>query len=365
MTVEFGGIMKSPIVLLILFVVTIGLTGTGCKSDSSSSEVTISPVGESLGPNGQTPPAGGTTEAAPPGALPLDSPTPGSPTPSSSPQASSAPVIRQITAGGAHACALSSDNSIWCWGNNKYKQLGNLTDPNKLTRTSTPVLVDITRKGEKAGKVISIQAGGSFTCAIVDPLLNGVAKAYNQSVVCWGDAQNDLALGSGGSIQPNDYVRFYNSNFKSNTILTGVTQISLGTGHACAVAAGGNAYCWGFGTNAQLGQGTLDNSNVAKKVVNLGPVTTLTTNGLTTCAKLHNPQNGLFNTSCWGSNSIGQIPTLTPSAAISTPNPLLSFMHATDYELLLKHDSLCRLENRTLTCMQGQIGKVALSGSNR
>ena len=30
----------------------------------------------------------------------------------------------KVAAGGAHTCAIKTDGSLWCWGYNKYGQLG-------------------------------------------------------------------------------------------------------------------------------------------------------------------------------------------------------------------------------------------------
>ncbi|MBU5682639.1 MAG: hypothetical protein KQA34_02935, partial [Candidatus Aenigmarchaeota archaeon] len=44
-----------------------------------------------------------------------------------------------IAAGGAHTCALLSNGSIMCWGNNYYGQLGDGT----IEHRSTPVPVQL------------------------------------------------------------------------------------------------------------------------------------------------------------------------------------------------------------------------------
>ncbi len=65
-------------------------------------------------------------------------------------------------------------------------------------------------------------------------------KAY-----CWGLGTNGQ-LGNGGQSS--------SGTPKAVSTLTGVTSISAGTSHACAVASG-KAYCWGLGSNGQLGDG--------------------------------------------------------------------------------------------------------------
>jgi alpha-tubulin suppressor-like RCC1 family protein len=72
--------------------------------------------------------------------------------------------ILQVGAGAFHTWAVKKDNSLWCWGWNKYGQVGDGTYEDK----TYPVEI---MKG-----IIDVSAGGSHTCAI---------KQYG-SLWCWG-----------------------------------------------------------------------------------------------------------------------------------------------------------------------------------
>ena len=44
--------------------------------------------------------------------------------------------VRSVSVGAGHACAVTVDGSLWCWGSNKYGQLGNAT----RTASTAPVI---------------------------------------------------------------------------------------------------------------------------------------------------------------------------------------------------------------------------------
>ena len=192
------------------------------------------------------------------------------------------------TAGSNHSCALVK-NEAWCWGWGAYGQLG---DGTKTTRM-TPVKV----QGLPEGTIDSITAGNQFTCAVVD------GEAW-----CWGD-NRDGQLGNGQASYSDVLLPVKVQR------LTGVTSISAGSSHACAVADG-TAYCWGNGGSHQLGTGTAAQVLVPTPVygIPLGKkVQSIIAGGSTTCAVVSEAAD-LY---CWGYNNAGQVGDGTTSNRVS------------------------------------------------
>jgi len=73
----------------------------------------------------------------------------------------------QLFAGGTHTCALRDDNTLWCWGGNRFGQLG--TGDTQPRLTPQKVMEGVT----------AAYAGGAHTCAL----------GTDGSVKCWGNNQ--------------------------------------------------------------------------------------------------------------------------------------------------------------------------------
>jgi alpha-tubulin suppressor-like RCC1 family protein len=141
--------------------------------------------------------------------------------------------VTSITTGGAHTCARTSGAVIKCWGFNFYGQLGDGTTETRLR----PVKV----RGLAEG-ALHVAAGGDHTCAVTPE--TGAAK-------CWG--RNTLGqLGDGTTlhrVKPRNVI----------TLRQGVTAITVGAFHTCALKDDRIAKCWGSNSSGQLGDGTKTN----------------------------------------------------------------------------------------------------------
>ena len=135
--------------------------------------------------------------------------------------------VAQVSAGPSHTCAVTTAGGVLCWGSDLFGELGNDA---LLVESFTPVSVF----GASSG-FSRVSVGDSFSCAVTQA---GALK-------CWGRA--DLGklgngMSSGAQPVPSD-VTGLNS---------GVTLVTTGTWHACAIAAG-RAQCWGRSDFGQLG----------------------------------------------------------------------------------------------------------------
>jgi alpha-tubulin suppressor-like RCC1 family protein len=204
------------------------------------------------------------------------------------------PVVRfqftQIAGGGDHTCGLVLDDGVWCWGANNFGQLGNGTD----TASATPVAV-AGLSGRGSG-VTAITAGRYFSCALTS---GGAA-------MCWG-ADGDGQLGNAANTASNIPVAV-------SGLGSGVTAISAGRFHACAVTTAGAAMCWGADGGGQLGNGANTASNVPVPVTGLSSgVTAITAGSFQSCAAATGGA-----AMCWGSNQTGELGNGTFTAS-NTP----------------------------------------------
>jgi alpha-tubulin suppressor-like RCC1 family protein len=80
---------------------------------------------------------------------------------------------KQIAVGDGHACALTLDSRVWCWGDNSQGQLG---QGGSGQQSATPQVVQ-KAPGHNLAYVVAIAAGGQTTCA----------KLFDDKRVwCWG-----------------------------------------------------------------------------------------------------------------------------------------------------------------------------------
>ncbi|MCX6729800.1 MAG: hypothetical protein NTV95_04160 [Candidatus Saccharibacteria bacterium] len=84
--------------------------------------------------------------------------------------------------------------------------------------------------------------------------------------------------------------------------LTGVTSVSSGNNHSCAVITGGTAKCWGANDDGQLGDGTKVNRLAPTQVPGLTGVTAISAGTNHSCALI---TGGTVK--CWGNNDNGQL----------------------------------------------------------
>jgi alpha-tubulin suppressor-like RCC1 family protein len=184
--------------------------------------------------------------------------------------------VTAIAAGGDHTCALTDANSVLCWGNNNHGQLGDDT----LTDRSTPVAVN-----GLSSSVTAIAAGGDHTCALTS----------TGSVLCWGDNSYGQ-LGDGTTIDRLSPVAV-------SGLSSGVTAITAGGDHACALTNAGDVLCWGNNGNGQLGNGTTTDHAAPVTVNGLSSsVIAITAGGDHTCAL-----TSIGSVLCWGLNFYGQL----------------------------------------------------------
>ncbi len=156
--------------------------------------------------------------------------------------------VTAISAGGTHSLALKSDGTVWAWGDNYNRQLGDGTTTNR----SYPVQV-LASAGEALTGVTAISAGGSFSLALKS----------DGTVVAWGYNGNGQ-LGDGTSLPRTYPVQVHAS---AGVALTGVTAIDAGGGHSLALKSDGTVVAWGYNYYGQVGNNAVLDQKYAVAVL--------------------------------------------------------------------------------------------------
>jgi alpha-tubulin suppressor-like RCC1 family protein len=137
----------------------------------------------------------------------------------------------RIGAGRSHSCAAGRKGNVYCWGGNKYGQLGKTTEQ-----------VCGGRKGSVC-ETKPIQVPGiDDALDVVSRYDHSCARRASGKLTCWGHARY-------GVLGPKDK--------DSNTVagLAAVSQVGLGRTHTCVLMRDGNVRCWGMNTDGQCGAG--------------------------------------------------------------------------------------------------------------
>ena len=194
--------------------------------------------------------------------------------------------VRQLAAGENHSCALVDNGSLWCWGRNRYDQLGIEVASGAFSN----VAVRVRFPGDALSELGTIRqlATGIESCVIRD----------NRQVWCWGNS----SAGASG-LRPQQQ-----RDLPTRVMgIEDASQLSLGFWHGCALSVAGTVRCWGRNASGQLGAGDRIDSAIARPVILEGgdvldDIVQLSMGRRHGCAlsaagKVH----------CWGENGSGEV----------------------------------------------------------
>ncbi len=147
--------------------------------------------------------------------------------------ADSSPRFVAITAGRQFTCAVDEAAQAWCWGSNRFGQLGLGDTLDRFRPTQLQHSVPLRR----------VVAGETHSCAV-----DSLAALH-----CWGD-NKEFALGDTA-------VRV---RARPGTVeLRGVRQVALGANFTCATDSADRTRCWGTHQHGQRGDGSTERAPVA------------------------------------------------------------------------------------------------------
>ncbi len=218
---------------------------------------------------------------------------------------------KKVSAGGYHACVLTNDGKVYCWGLNIFGQLGN----NSTSDAIVPVAVTLPAP---ATDIVTTEFN---SCAIAG------GKIY-----CWGRT-NEGVVGnncSGSACTSPGYVKVPTevSNGTGFALPANYSASSLSTSggavqNVCAIVSG-KAYCWGSNAKGQIGDNSTTTRNAPTAVLATGVLSGKTVTSISLDG--HGSISGILDIGtdthacvvagttatngavyCWGYNSSGQL----------------------------------------------------------
>ena len=136
---------------------------------------------------------------------------------------------------GRHVCAIKADDTVWCWGDNRYGQLGNGKTKDKYA----PKHVDVDEEGNSFAGVTDICASKTLTCA----------RKIDGTAWCWGGESNAPYH----SKKPRQYVL---DDPGQPAVRAAPGGLACGTDWVCFVATDSRVWCMGDNEWGQLGYNT-------------------------------------------------------------------------------------------------------------
>lgn len=195
--------------------------------------------------------------------------------------------VVQVDGGLSHTCALTEPGDVYCWGSNEFGKLG---DGGDLSHSRPEPVLGL------PGPAVAIALGEEHSCALVE----------GGTMYCWGgNLHGELGGGS--------WSMFGEINGAPRQVpgLEGVTQITAGEFHTCAVVGAADVYCWGLNDWGQvgfqerhicLGDPCQYEPHILESLSDMGDVTIISGGGRHTCALFANGSE-----SCWGHNASGEL----------------------------------------------------------
>ena len=243
----------------------------------------------------------------------------------------------QLVLGDDHACALSADRRIKCWGSNQEGQLGSPAAGDRYAPGP-----DLRVRGNP---VAAVATGDDHTCAI---LVGGRLK-------CWG--RNTAGqLGSGDTVNRGDLPDQMGDALPAVALDADATAVAAGASHTCAVLANGAVTCWGAGDAGQLGGGAMASASPTPSPALALPAaaTAVAAGDDFSCALLADGR-----VSCWGGGARGQLGSgdllgrATAGAVVALPGKARAIAAGGAHACAI-------LQNRSLACWgandAGQLG---------
>lgn len=194
---------------------------------------------------------------------------------------------KAVASAGGHACAVATGGGVYCFGANESGQLG--VGDTKARQVPTQVLglagVDQVATAFALSCAVhaeGLSCWGGYHCpGHGDCGVQDVASPRPRPIDGLGRVkavvlrqQRAVVLRTDGSVAETDIVAAFHTGRAAVTVLAGlqgVTALTAGNDHVCALVADGRILCWGANHSGELGDGTLT-SRETPAPVDLGAV---------------------------------------------------------------------------------------------
>ena len=180
-----------------------------------------------------------------------------------------------VTSGGEHACSLDSEGVTACWGNNHSGQVGH--GHTGITGGTVPALSVVPTPVPRFG--ITWPAILHTSAPPLSQLSNSLPQQARRSL--------------------------------GRIVAVAFSQLAVGSNHNCVLDGGGHAYCWGSDAGGQIGNGPRSTAMCNNSVCVPAPTIVLPPTGVAfdqiTAGESHNCASNNGIVFCWGDNAVGQL----------------------------------------------------------
>lgn len=221
---------------------------------------------------------------------------------------------KSVTAGQVNSCGLRTDGTAWCWGDNNVGQLG--PDTSTFLKYPTPRQVGTDTDWESltvgGSNMCGIRTGGSGWCWGYNyhgQLGGDIPAREPKPVLAGGSEWSNLAIGNShicGVTTPDGYVGCWGWN-QDGQAGSGTNEgvlwstVVAGYGHTCALNRESQVMCWGLNDFGQLGDGSTLSHPDATHVGEGRVWSDISAGGWHTCGL---SQGAAY---CWGRNDGGEL----------------------------------------------------------
>jgi alpha-tubulin suppressor-like RCC1 family protein len=231
-----------------------------------------------------------------------------------------------VSASAAHTCAVKTNHTLWCWGANYEGEFGDGT----TTGSDVPV-----QAAGHTGHWAAVSAGTGYTCAV----------KTNHTLWCWGtNLAGELGI---GSTVLHSYVPVQVAGHTRDWAAVSAESSSVGTNHTCAVKTNHTLWCWGADLDGELGDGAPVGGTSYVPVQVAGHTrdwAAVSADATNTCAV--KTSRTLW---CWGGNGYGQLGNGTTGGISNVPVQVAG--HTRDWAAVSTGDHTCAVKtNHTLWC---------------